>query len=313
MARRAGRVLGRGRHGGGRPRPGGHPGAVRRRPVQEIVDEAVAARRRPAGHPPPALSARYDHGRGRSLQGPRRAHADQNDIALHVAHTTPTPPTGCLRRPRRRPRPAGRTPLVPDPRKARTAAAALGRVAELDHPVTVRELAARVARRLPATAQGIRWPGDPRGRGPHGRRQRRLRRQLSSTRSARPASTPSSPPTCATTRRPRRWPTVPLALLDAAHWATEWPGASAGREPARQRSPTATAGTSASMCPRHGHRPPGPPTRRPPPSLANRSPQLNAAPADQIRTPRRPGPSTSACSSSRTSGGPCPSTPRSSR
>ncbi|WP_245879254.1 Nif3-like dinuclear metal center hexameric protein, partial [Streptomyces reticuliscabiei] len=36
-----------------------------------------------------------------------------------------------------------------------------GRVCELDHPLTVREFAARAAERLPATAQGIRIAGDP--------------------------------------------------------------------------------------------------------------------------------------------------------
>ena len=38
---------------------------------------------------------------------------------------------------------------------------------------------------------------------------------------AAPVRRRSSPPTCGTTRRRRRPPG--LALIDAAHWATEWP------------------------------------------------------------------------------------------
>ena len=111
---------------------------------------------------------------------------------------------------------------MPDPTDP-TGRRGLGRICELDHPLTVREFAARAAERLPATAQGIRVAGDPEalsrtvavsggsGDSLFDRRPRGRRRRL-------PHRGPAPPP-----GSEARSPTGPLALLDAAHWATEWP------------------------------------------------------------------------------------------
>lgn len=98
----------------------------------------------------------------------------------------------------------------------------LGRVCELDHPLTVRELAARAAGRLPATAQGIRVAGDPEAvvrtvavSGGSGDslfddvRAAGVDAFLTADLRHHPASEARAH--------------SPLALLDAAHWATEWP------------------------------------------------------------------------------------------
>ncbi|MGW3956742.1 Nif3-like dinuclear metal center hexameric protein [Streptomyces sp. NPDC004752] len=146
----------------------------------------------------------------------------KNDIALHVAHTNAdTADPGVsdalagaldLRVVR---------PLVPDPTDP-AGRRGLGRVCELDHPVTVRELAARAAERLPATAQGIRVAGDPEavvrtvavsgGSGDSLFDQVRAAGAdafLTADLRHHPASEAVAQ--------------APLALLDAAHWATEWP------------------------------------------------------------------------------------------
>jgi dinuclear metal center YbgI/SA1388 family protein len=146
----------------------------------------------------------------------------KNDIALHVAHTNAdTADPGVsdalagaldLRVVR---------PLVPDPTDPH-GCRGLGRVCELDHPLTVRELAARAAERLPATAQGIRVAGDPEavirtvavsgGSGDSLFDQVRaagVDAFLTADLRHHPASEAVAH--------------SPLALLDAAHWATEWP------------------------------------------------------------------------------------------
>ena len=71
------------------------------------------------------------------------------------------------------------------------------------------------------------------------------------------------------------------ALLDAAHWATEWPWC---EQAAAQLdgSPTARLGVAHAACPT-GHRPVDRARRRTRPLDALRSPQLNAEPADQLR------------------------------
>jgi dinuclear metal center YbgI/SA1388 family protein len=152
----------------------------------------------------------------------------KNDIALHVAHTNAdTADPGVsdalagaldLRVVR---------PLVPDPADP-AGRRGLGRVCELDHPVTVRELAARAAERLPATAQGIRVAGDPEAlvrtvavSGGSGDslfddvRAAGVDAFLTADLRHHPASE-------AVARTSER-AAAPLALLDAAHWATEWP------------------------------------------------------------------------------------------
>jgi dinuclear metal center YbgI/SA1388 family protein len=112
-------------------------------------------------------------------------------------------------------------PLVPDPDDP-AGRRGLGRVGVLDHPLPLGEFAALAARRLPATAQGVRVAGDPdrtirtvavcggagdslfaqvRAAGADAYLTADLRHHPASE-----AAAPDGP-----------------ALLDAAHWATEWP------------------------------------------------------------------------------------------
>ncbi|MFF4560360.1 Nif3-like dinuclear metal center hexameric protein [Streptomyces sp. NPDC001435] len=194
-------------------------------PVQDIVDEAVklGADLLVTHHP---LFLRGTTTVAASTFKGRVVHTlIKNDIALHVAHTNAdTADPGVsdalagaldLRVVR---------PLVPDPTDPE-GRRGLGRVCELDHPLTVREFAARAAERLPATAQGIRVAGDP---------ETVLRTIAVSGGSGdslfdpvRAAGVdafltadlrhhPASEFTAAVSHSP-------LALLDAAHWATEWP------------------------------------------------------------------------------------------
>jgi dinuclear metal center YbgI/SA1388 family protein len=149
----------------------------------------------------------------------------KHDIALHVAHTNAdTADPGVsdalagaldLRVVR---------PLVPDPGDPE-GRRGLGRICELDHPLPLREFAARAAARLPATAQGIRVAGDP---------EATIRTVAVSGGSGdslfdqvRAAGVDAF-----LTADLRHHPASefladrahsPLALLDAAHWATEWP------------------------------------------------------------------------------------------
>ncbi|WP_119582997.1 Nif3-like dinuclear metal center hexameric protein [Streptomyces europaeiscabiei] len=197
-------------------------------PVREIVEEAVklGADLLVTHHP---LYLRGTTTVAASTFKGRVVHTlIKNDIALHVAHTNAdTADPGVsdalagaldLRVVR---------PLVPDPADP-TGRRGLGRVCELDHPVTVRELAERAAERLPATAQGIRVAGDPEA----------LVRTVAVSGGSgdslfddvRAAGVdafltadlrhhPASEAVARTTEGTR----TPLALLDAAHWATEWP------------------------------------------------------------------------------------------
>ncbi|USQ88009.1 Nif3-like dinuclear metal center hexameric protein [Streptomyces phaeoluteigriseus] len=197
-------------------------------PVQEIVDEAVGlgADLLVTHHP---LYLRGTTTVAASTFKGRVVHTlIKHDIALYVAHTNAdTADPGVsdalagaldLRVVR---------PLVPDPGDP-DGRRGLGRVCELDHPLTVRELAARAAERLPATAQGIRMAGDPdatvrtvavsggsgdslfdhvRAAGVDAFLTADLRHHPVSE--ARAHGAHGAHP--------------PLALLDAAHWATEWP------------------------------------------------------------------------------------------
>ncbi|MEU1402391.1 Nif3-like dinuclear metal center hexameric protein [Streptomyces sp. NPDC005728] len=194
-------------------------------PVQDIVDEAVklGADLLVTHHP---LYLRGTTTVAASTFKGRVVHTlIKNDIALHVAHTNAdTADPGVsdalagaldLRVVR---------PLVPDPADPE-GRRGLGRVCELDHPLTVRELAARAAERLPATAQGIRVAGDPeavvRTVAVSGGSGDSLFDQV------RAAGVDAF-----LTSDLRHHPVAdftasvahsPLALLDAAHWATEWP------------------------------------------------------------------------------------------
>ncbi|MDH6449712.1 MULTISPECIES: Nif3-like dinuclear metal center hexameric protein [unclassified Streptomyces] len=194
-------------------------------PVQEIVDEAVklGADLLVTHHPlylRGTTTVAASHFKGRVVHT-----LIKNDIALHVAHTNAdTADPGVsdalagaldLRVVR---------PLVPDPTDP-SGRRGLGRVCELDPPTTVRELAVRAAERLPATAQGIRVAGDP---------EATVRTVAVSGGSGdslfdqvRAAGVDAF-----LTADLRHHPVSefiadrahsPLALLDAAHWATEWP------------------------------------------------------------------------------------------
>ncbi|WP_069759342.1 Nif3-like dinuclear metal center hexameric protein [Streptomyces sp. LUP47B] len=194
-------------------------------PVQEIVDEAVklGADLLVTHHPlylRGTTTVAASHFKGRVVHT-----LIKNDIALHVAHTNAdTADPGVsdalagaldLRVVR---------PLVPDPTDP-SGCRGLGRVCEVDPPMTVRELAARAAERLPATAQGIRVAGDPaavvRTIAVSGGSGDSLFDQV------RAAGVDAF-----LTADLRHHPVSefiadrahsPLALLDAAHWATEWP------------------------------------------------------------------------------------------
>ncbi|MGY0023594.1 Nif3-like dinuclear metal center hexameric protein [Streptomyces sp. YJ-C3] len=194
-------------------------------PVQEIADEAVklGADLLITHHPlylRGTTTVAADTFKGRVVHT-----LIKNDIALHVAHTNADKAdpgvSDAL---------AGALdvrvvrPLVPDPTDL-SGRRGLGRVCALDHPVTLRELAGRAADRLPATAQGIRVAGDPdatirtlavsggsgdslfddvRAAGVDAFLTADLRHHpVSEARETLSAQ--------------------PLALLDAAHWATEWP------------------------------------------------------------------------------------------
>ncbi|AZS87610.1 Nif3-like dinuclear metal center hexameric protein [Streptomyces griseoviridis] len=194
-------------------------------PVQEIVDEAVklGADLLITHHP---LYLRGTTTVAAHTFKGRVVHTlIKHDIALHVAHTNAdTADPGVsdalagalgLRVVR---------PLVPDPTDPE-GRRGLGRVCELDHPVTVAELAARAAARLPATAHGIRVAGDAEATvrtvavsGGSGDslfdhvRAAGVDAFLTADLRHHPASEFLAD-------RAHR----PLALLDAAHWATEWP------------------------------------------------------------------------------------------
>ncbi|WP_369215022.1 Nif3-like dinuclear metal center hexameric protein [Streptomyces flavofungini] len=191
-------------------------------PVQEIADEAVrlGAQLLITHHP---LYLRGTTTVSAATFKGRVVHdLIKNDVALHVAHTNADRAdpgvsdalAGALGLRIVR-------PLVPDaadPEGRR----GLGRICELDHPLTLAELAERAAKRLPATAQGIRAAGDPDAlirtvavSGGSGDslfdevRAAGVDAFLTADLRHHPASE----------ARER----TPLALLDAAHWATEWP------------------------------------------------------------------------------------------
>ncbi|WP_406215423.1 Nif3-like dinuclear metal center hexameric protein [Streptomyces canus] len=194
-------------------------------PVQEIVDEAVklGADLLVTHHPlylRGTTTVAASHFKGRVVHT-----LIKNDIALHVAHTNADSAdpgvsdalAGALDLRVVR-------PLVPDPTDT-SGRRGLGRVCEVDPPMTVRELAARAAERLPATAQGIRVAGDP---------EATVRTIAVSGGSGDSLfdQVRASGVDAFLTADLRHHPVSefiadrahsPLALLDAAHWATEWP------------------------------------------------------------------------------------------
>ncbi|MEG3626434.1 Nif3-like dinuclear metal center hexameric protein [Streptomyces poriticola] len=191
-------------------------------PVQEIADEAVrlGADLLVTHHP---LYLRGTTTVAASTFKGRVVHTlIKNDVALHVAHTnadTADPGVSDALAGALDLRVTG--PLVPDPSDPE-GRRGLGRICVLDHPLSVRELADRAAERLPATAQGIRVAGDPDavvrtvavsgGSGDSLFDQVRaagVDAFLTADLRHHPASEARE--------------NTPLALLDAAHWATEWP------------------------------------------------------------------------------------------
>ncbi|MEU8567573.1 Nif3-like dinuclear metal center hexameric protein [Streptomyces pathocidini] len=206
----------------------GEPGAEVRRvlfavdPVQEVVDEAVrlGADLLVTHHP---LYLRGTTTVAAATFKGRVVHTlIKNDIALHVAHTNADRAdpgvsdalAGALDL-----RITG--PLVPDPTDP-AGRRGLGRICELDEPLTLRALADRAAARLPATAQGIRVAGDP---------DRTVTRVAVCGGSGDSlfAQVRAAGVDAYVTADLRHHPASearqhsPLGLVDAAHWATEWP------------------------------------------------------------------------------------------
>ncbi|GGU18478.1 Nif3-like dinuclear metal center hexameric protein [Streptomyces lavendofoliae] len=184
-------------------------------PVQEIADEAIAlgADLIVTHHPlylRGTTTVAAGHFKGRVVHTLIR-----NDIALHVAHTnadTAEPGVSDALAGALDLRVTG--PLVPEN--------GLGRICEVEPPMTLRAFAARAAERLPATAQGIRVAGDldatvrtvavSGGSGDSlfdAVRAAGVDAFLTADLRHHPASE--------ATRH------SPLGLVDAAHWATEWP------------------------------------------------------------------------------------------
>ncbi|MFD3556520.1 Nif3-like dinuclear metal center hexameric protein [Streptomyces goshikiensis] len=191
-------------------------------PVQEIVDEAVKLGvDLIVAHHPLYLRGTTTVEAG-TFKG-RVVHTlIKNDIALHVAHTnadTADPGVSDALAGALDLRVTG--PLVPDPSDP-AGRRGLGRICELDHPETLREFAARAAARLPRTAQGIRAAGDP---------DALIRTVAVSGGSGDSlfAEVRAAGVDAFLTADLRHHPvseargTSPLALVDAAHWATEWP------------------------------------------------------------------------------------------
>ncbi|MET8687786.1 Nif3-like dinuclear metal center hexameric protein [Streptomyces sp. NPDC004732] len=191
-------------------------------PVQEIADEAVAlgAQLLVTHHP---LYLRGTTTVAASTFKGRVVHdLIKHDVALHVAHTNADRAdpgvsdalAGALDLRVER-------PLVPDPAD-RQGRRGLGRICALDHPLTLAELAERAAKRLPATAQGIRVAGDPDA----------LIRTVAVSGGSGDSlfdDVRAAGVDAFLTADLRHHPVsearaqTPLALLDAAHWATEWP------------------------------------------------------------------------------------------
>lgn len=191
-------------------------------PVQEIADEAIdlGAQLIITHHPlylRGTTTVAADRFKGRVVHT-----LIKNDIALQVAHTnadTADPGVSDALAGALDLRVVG--PLVPDPTDP-NGRRGLGRICELDHPETLAEFAARAAQRLPATAQGIRFAGDPDAivrkvavSGGSGDslfdvvRAAGVDAYLTADLRHHPVSEATQ--------------ASPLGLVDAAHWATEWP------------------------------------------------------------------------------------------
>lgn len=146
----------------------------------------------------------------------------KNDIALHVAHTNADradPGVSDALAEAVGLRVTG--PLVPDPADP-AGRRGLGRVGELPEPVTLAEFARRAAAGLPATATGLRVAGDP-------ERQVRTVAVCGGSGDSLFDDVRRAGVDVYLTADLRHHPASeaqqagPPALVDAAHWATEWP------------------------------------------------------------------------------------------
>ncbi|MGP4110557.1 Nif3-like dinuclear metal center hexameric protein [Streptomyces sp. 4N509B] len=156
----------------------------------------------------------------------------RNDIALYVAHTNADradPGVSDALAAALGLKVTG--PLVPDPTDP-AGRRGLGRICELVQPLSLAEFAALAAARLPATAQGVRAAGPP---------DRPIRTVAvcggagdSLFAEVRAAAVdayltadlrhhPASEARAHTDTGPAPGPGPGVALVDAAHWATEWP------------------------------------------------------------------------------------------
>ncbi|MFI7103576.1 Nif3-like dinuclear metal center hexameric protein [Streptomyces sp. NPDC050161] len=191
-------------------------------PVQEIVDEAVTLGADLLVTHHPLYLRGTTTVAASSFKGKVVHTLIKHDIALHVAHTnadTADPGVSDALAGALDLRITG--PLVPDPADPH-GRRGLGRICELAHPMTLAELTAYAAARLPATAQGIRAAGDP---------DRTIRTLAVSGGSGDSlfddvrAAGVDAFLTADLRHHPASEATQksPLALLDAAHWATEWP------------------------------------------------------------------------------------------
>lgn len=206
----------------------GNPGALVDRvlfavdPVQEIVEEArkLGAQLIVTHHPlylRGTTTVAADTFKGRVVHT-----LIKHDIALHVAHTnadTADPGVSDALAGALDLRVEG--PLVPDPGDPE-GRRGLGRICVLDHPESLGDFAARAAARLPATAQGVRVAGDP---------DALVRRVAVSGGSGDSLfdAVRAAGVDAFLTADLRHHPASeavrhsPLGLVDAAHWATEWP------------------------------------------------------------------------------------------
>ncbi|WP_049580122.1 Nif3-like dinuclear metal center hexameric protein [Streptomyces sp. SBT349] len=191
-------------------------------PVREIAEEAVAL----------GVSLLVTH-HPLYLRGTTTVAADtfkgrvvhtliSNGIALHVAHTNADRAdpgvsdalAGALGL-----RVTG--PLVPDPTDP-AGRRGLGRLCVLDRPLSLGAFAALAAARLPGTAQGVRAAGDPDA-------PVRTVAVCGGSGDSLFAEVRAAGADAYLTADLRHHPAsearehAPLALLDAAHWATEWP------------------------------------------------------------------------------------------
>nr|WP_223185871.1 Nif3-like dinuclear metal center hexameric protein [Streptomyces sp. CBMA152] len=191
-------------------------------PVQEIVDEAVklGADLVVTHHPlylRGTTTVAAGHFKGRVVHT-----LIKNDIALHVAHTnadTADPGVSDALAGALDLRVVG--PLVPDASDP-SGRRGLGRICELDHPMTLGEFAAHAAAHLPATAQGVRVAGDV---------EAQVKTVVVSGGSGDSLfdAVRASGADVFLTADLRHHPVseatqhTSLGLVDAAHWATEWP------------------------------------------------------------------------------------------